>query len=177
MCEHCITVTDGVCYSTVAAGGLFVILSETRQWFCSGLSRKRRLQGVSPEKKLKYDRNEMKCNEAGKPTPEIRATLTLESYHSSVLFDQTTKAGQFTAALFIRWQMNRLSWLFSSAPALVLPSCIFRCAWMVCTAQAIRREHGVTGHFVPLSQPLSNVTKRCILSTDPYDNTGCAASE
>lgn len=131
-----VTVPDGVHYSAVAAGGLFVILSEARLWFCSGLSWKRRL--LLQEKKMfkeKYDRNEMKSNEAGNPSPEIRATLTLESYHSSVIFDQAAKTGQFTATLFIRW-------IVSLAPALVLPSCIFRCAWTVCTAQAIRKEHG-----------------------------------
>lgn len=95
-------------------------------------------RGLLQEKKMfkeKYDRNEMKSNEAGNPSPEIRATLTLESYHSSVIFDQAAKTGQFTATLFIRW-------IVSLAPALVLPSCIFRCAWTVCTAQAIRKEHG-----------------------------------
>lgn len=64
---------------------------------------KRWLQGVSPAV-CKYDWNEMKCNEAGKPTAEIRAALTLVCYHSSKLFDQTAKAGQFTATSFIRRQ-------------------------------------------------------------------------
>lgn len=63
------------------------------------------------------------------------------------------------------------------APALNCRFAYLGCVWTVFVEKAIRIGHGVTEHFAPLSHPLSKVTKCCILSRDPYDNTVCAAFE
>lgn len=72
---------------------------------------------------------------------------------------------------------NLWSDCFLSAPAPLLFSGMLRCARTVCTARAVAEEHGVTGCSAPLSNPPKQITKSCILSTDPCDNTARAAFE
>lgn len=74
-----------------------------------------------------------------------------------------------------RW--NLFSDCFLSASASLLFSCILRCVRTVCIVQAVWEEHGVTGCLVPLFNPPQQITKSCVLSTDPCDNTACAAFE
>lgn len=65
---------------------------------------------------------------------------------------------------------------FLLASASLLFSCILRCVGTVCIVQTVREEYGVTWFGASLSPP-KQITKSCVLSTDPCYNTACAAFE
>lgn len=108
----------------------------------------------------------MKWNKPGKSNSENRELFYLRKNKQGGNFLPPYSLGDIELFVVIV--------LIGSCPRLL--SCIFRCV-CVCVDSVYRRRHGVTGHFVPLSHPPSKVTKCCILSRDPYDNTVCAAFE
>lgn len=85
----------------------------------------------------------------------------------------TTSVSSFTSG--IRSSFQPLRSLNDSKSVAVISHILVGLASICWTS----RQKGTwgDGHDVPLSHPLSKVTKCCILSTDPYDNTVCAAFE